>query len=90
VRDLRSGTTVSSRVLRIGGGTKTEPWRCRALVLGAARTARRGGLVRVHINAKDLTRSGPLQAVLDALDLAAHHGAVPTRYQLAMPQQQAA
>jgi len=90
VRDLRSGTALGSRVLGVGGGTKSEPWRCRALVLAAARTARRGGLLRVAIDAADLTRSGPRQAVLDALDLAAHHGAMPACYQLPVTRQRAA
>ncbi|MGZ4559816.1 MAG: DUF2334 domain-containing protein, partial [Mycobacteriaceae bacterium] len=83
VRDLRTGAVLRSRVLGVGGGNKTEPWWCRAMVMGAGRIARRGGLVRVSLDAKHLSRSGPRQAVLDALDLALHHGAVPQRYQLA-------
>ena len=90
VRDLRSGTALRSRVLEVRGTSRTEPWRCRALVMAAARTARRGGLVRVSIDAKDLARSGPRQAVLDALDLAVHHGAVPSCYHLPVARQQAA
>jgi predicted deacetylase len=94
VRDLQRASVIRSRVLgvtgRAGGsglgarenGT-TEPWWCRALVLGAGRTARRGGLVRIAVDAQHLGRSGPRQAVLDALDLALHHGAVPDRYRLA-------
>jgi hypothetical protein len=50
------------------------------MVLGAARTARRGGLVRIAVDAADLARSGPRQAVLDAVDIALHHGAVAVTY----------
>lgn len=93
VRDLQQGTVVRSRVLgvtgRAGGSglgasetSTTEPWWCRALVMGAGRTARRGGLVRIAVDARHLGRSGPRQAVLDAVDLALHHGALPDRYRL--------
>jgi len=87
VRDLRSGTVVRSRVLAHGGGERTEPWRCRAMVLTAGRIARRGGLVRLGVDAKHLPRSGPRQAVLDALDLAMHYGAVARCYELAAARQ---
>lgn len=81
VRDLRTGAVQVSRVLTVGGGGhRAEPWRCRAVVLAASRIARRRGLVRLHIDAKHLTGSGPHQAVLDALDLAMHHGARPSSY----------
>ncbi|GAB2934355.1 DUF2334 domain-containing protein [Rhodococcus aerolatus] len=76
VHDLTTGAHARSRVLGVGGGTRTEPWWCRALVLGAGRTARRGGLVRVAVDARHLG-PGPRQAVLDAVDLALHHGARP-------------
>jgi len=82
IRDFGTATMVHARVLEVGGGNRTEPWRCRAMVLGAGRTARRGGLCRVGIDARHLSRSGPRQAVLDALDLALHHGATPQTYQL--------
>ncbi|AOW93429.1 DUF2334 domain-containing protein [Rhodococcus sp. WMMA185] len=80
IHDLTRGMTVRSRVLRISGGSRAEPWWCRALVLAAGRTARRGGVVRVAITAKQLDSSGPRQALLDAVDLALHHGAQPTVY----------
>lgn len=94
VHDLSDGTVRRARVLgvtgRAGGSglgagesASTEPWWCRALVLGAGRTARRGGLVRVAVDARHLGRSGPHQAVLDAVDLALHHGARPGRYRTA-------
>ena len=93
VSDLEHASLVRSRVLgvtgRAGGSglgaaenTTTEPWWCRALVMGAGRTARRGGLVRIAVDARHLGRSGPRQAVLDAVDLALHHGAEPDRYRL--------
>ncbi len=84
IRDLATATMVHSRVLGVGlgGGNRTEPWRCRAMVLSAGRTTRHGGLCRVGIDARHLSRSGPRQAVLDALDLALHHGASPQTYQL--------
>jgi len=84
IRNLAAATMVHSRVLGVGlgGGSRTEPWRCRAMVLSAGRTTRRGGLCRVGIDARHLSRSGPRQAVLDALDLALHHGASPQTYQL--------
>jgi uncharacterized protein len=80
VRDLRSGIVHKGRVQGFGRGEKTEPWWCYALVLGAARQARRGGLVRLAVDAADLNRSGARQALLDAVDIAAHHGAVGVTY----------
>ncbi|HEY5853285.1 MAG TPA: DUF2334 domain-containing protein [Aldersonia sp.] len=70
VEHIVRGNTVRAKVLGIGEGQRAEPWRCRALVLGAARVARRGGLVRLAISAKQLGNPGPRQAVLDAVDLA--------------------
>ncbi|MBM4723083.1 hypothetical protein GS439_10690 [Rhodococcus hoagii] len=66
-----------SHVIGVGDGFRAEPWRCRAMVLGASRGARRGRLVRLAVSAKQLGRPGPRQAVLDAVDLALHHGATP-------------
>jgi uncharacterized protein len=79
--DLVRQVTVRARVLGIGGGFITEPWWCRTLVLSAERTARRGGVVRLAITAKQLRGSGPRQAILDAIDLALLHRATPTVYQ---------
>jgi predicted deacetylase len=81
VTDLTRQATVRARVLGIGGGFIAEPWWCRTLVLSAERTARRGGIVRLAITAKQLRRSGPRQAILDAVDLALMHRATPTVYQ---------
>jgi predicted deacetylase len=80
VRDLGTGTVHKGRVQGIGPGELAEPWWCYALVLGAGRQARRGGLVRIAVDAAVLDRSGPRQAVLDAVDLALHHGARPATY----------
>lgn len=75
VCDLTRGTARRARVLGIGEGFKAEPWWCRALVLGAGRTAKRGGLLRLAISAKQLANPGPRQAMIDAVDLALFHDA---------------
>lgn len=80
IHDLERDTAVRARVLGIGEGFKAEPWWCRALVMGAGRTARHDGLVRLAISAKQLGRPGPRQAMLDAVDLSLHHGAQPGVY----------
>ncbi len=79
--DLVRQTTVRTRVLGIGEGFLAEPWWCRTLVLSAERTARRDGIVRVAVAARHLRRSGPRQAMLDAVDLALMHQCVPAVYQ---------
>ena len=81
VTDLVRQNTVRARVVGIGGGFLAEPWWCRTLVLSAERTARRGGIVRLTITARQLHRSGPRQAILDAIDLSLMHQAAPTVYQ---------
>ncbi|MEW2014924.1 DUF2334 domain-containing protein [Rhodococcus sp. NPDC076796] len=75
IHDLDRDGTVRARVWGIGEGFKAEPWWFKALVLGAGRTARRDGVVRLAISAKQLGRPGPRQAILDAIDLSLHHGA---------------
>ncbi|HEY0804647.1 MAG TPA: DUF2334 domain-containing protein [Pseudonocardiaceae bacterium] len=84
VRDLHTGELLPGRVLGPGQapweGPHTEPWWCRAAVLGAARAARLGRLVRVAVPASGLARPGIASAVLDAVDIALHHGAQPTTY----------
>ncbi len=80
VTDLVRGGTVRSRVLGIGEGFLAEAWWCRTLVLSAERTARRNGVLRVAVAAKQLRRPGPRQAVLDAVDLAQLHRCEPTVY----------
>jgi predicted deacetylase len=80
VTDLVRHTTVRTRVLGIGEGFLTEPWWCRIVVMSAERIARRGGIVRIAVAARQLRKPGPLQAVLDAVDLASMHGCTPTVY----------
>ncbi|WP_189209100.1 DUF2334 domain-containing protein [Actinokineospora fastidiosa] len=78
VRELDTGVVHRGRALAVG--QRAEPWWCYALVQVAARTARRGGLVRVAADAADLARPGPRQALLDAVDIAVHLGAEPLTY----------
>ena len=80
ITDLVRQTTVRARVLGIGEGFLSEPWWCRMLVLSAERVARRGGVVRVAVAASHLRKPGPLQAMLDAVDLARLQGCEPTVY----------
>ena len=80
VTDLVTGATTRARVVGIGEGFVTEPWWCRTLVLSAERTARRRGVVRLAVTAKQLRKVGPRQAMLDAIDLALMHGCTPTVY----------
>jgi predicted deacetylase len=80
ITDLVRGQTVRSRVLGIGEGFLTEPWWCRTLVMSADRSARRGGIVRVAVAARQLRKPGPRQAMLDAVDLALMHGCAPAVY----------
>jgi predicted deacetylase len=81
ITDLVRQTTVRARVLGIGEGFLSEPWWCRMLVLSAERVARRDGVVRVAVAASHLRKSGPLQAMLDSVDLGLLHGCEPTVYQ---------
>jgi predicted deacetylase len=80
ITDLVRHTTARARVLGIGAGSLAEPWWCRTLVLSAERTARRGGVVRIAVSARQLNRSGPRQAMIDAIDLALMHGSTPAVY----------
>ena len=80
ITDLVRQTTTRARVIGIGAGFLTEPWWRRTLVLAAERVARRGGVVRIAVSAKQLSGSGPRQAIVDAVDLALMHHAIPTVY----------
>lgn len=80
VTDLVRGTTMRARVVGVGAGFLTEPWWCRTVVLTAERTARRAGVVRLNVSAKQLGRIGPRRAVLDAIDLALMHQCAPQIY----------
>ncbi len=90
VRLLREpGVEVRSRVLGFrAAGTRplgegraaAEAWRARVLLAEVARTARRGGLVRINVRAKDLRREERVTAALRAVDAALARGAVPLTY----------
>jgi len=80
VHELRSNQVYRGRVLGLAHGERVDPLWCRAMVLGAARTARRGALVRIAVDAADLARGGRRAALLDAVDIALHHGAHPSTY----------
>jgi hypothetical protein len=80
ITDLVRRTIVRARVLGIGEGFLAEPWWCRMLVLSAERVARRDGVVRVAVAASHLRKAGPLQAMLDSVDLALLHGCEPSVY----------
>lgn len=69
IHDLVRGSTDRGRALSIGEGFVADGWWCRALVAAAGRTAASGGLVRLNVSAKQLHRSAPRQALLDAVDL---------------------
>lgn len=83
-----AGTVVRARVLGFrgsGGDTArdrraAEAWRCRVLLAEVARTARRGGLVRIAVRAKDLRHPARRAAALEAVDVALTMGALPATY----------
>jgi predicted deacetylase len=62
-----------------------DAWRYGALVALAARTARRGGLVRIAAEADELSRPAARQALLDAVDAALAADAHPATYRAPMP-----
>ena len=81
VRDLRTGEVQRARVQKFDSSRqRTETIRCFALVLAAARAARRGGLVRIGADAADLARPGLRQALLDAVDVSLQNRAFGTTY----------
>lgn len=80
IRDLRTRAVHRARVQGFGFGERTEPWWCFALVMATARAARKGHVIRLAVDTADLTRAGPRQALLDAVDIALHHDATPTTY----------
>ncbi|WP_067886922.1 DUF2334 domain-containing protein [Nocardia vaccinii] len=80
VHDLERDVAQRSWVHGMGEGFRAEPWWCHALVMSAARTARRGGVLRLAVSAAQLGRPGPHQAVIDAVDLALFHDARPDVY----------
>jgi uncharacterized protein len=64
------------------GSADTEAWRHRSLVAAAARTGRRGGLVRIAAEAAELSRPAARRALLDAVDAALAVGARPGTYRV--------
>jgi predicted deacetylase len=82
VHDLDTGTVHRARVQDFTGQPQRgETVRCFALVLASARAAKRGGLVRLGVDAHALTRPGLRQALLDAVDVALENRAFGTTYQ---------
>ena len=63
-------------------GRRPRRGACRVLVAEVARTARRGGLVRINVRAKDLRHPPRRDAVLAAVDTALAGGAVPETYRM--------
>jgi hypothetical protein len=80
VRDLQRDTMQLGRVIGFGQGEHGLSWRCLAVVMSASRTARKGSLVRLAVDGSMLVRPGVLGALLDAVDIALHHSAVPATY----------
>jgi predicted deacetylase len=70
---------VRARVLGVRAVAGLELRGQRPLVVEAARAARRGGGVRIHVRAADLADPAP---VLAAVDAALAAGAVPTTYRI--------
>jgi uncharacterized protein len=59
---------------------RAESWRCRLLHAEAVRIARRAGVVRIGVRAKDLRRDGRVRTVLETVDAVLSAGAWPTTY----------
>ena len=70
VTDLVSDRTERARVLGIGSGFLTTPWWCRMVMVTTERIARRGGLVRLSVDARQLHKPVVTEAVLAAVDTA--------------------
>lgn len=81
IHDLRTGEVHRARVQEFTSRERTETVRAFALVLATARAARRGGLVRLGVDAADLARPGLRQALLDAVDVALENRAFGSTYQ---------
>jgi predicted deacetylase len=59
---------------------RAEAWRSRVLRTEALRVARRAGVVRIGVRAKDLRRPRRVETVLETVDAALAGGAWPTTY----------
>jgi len=87
-RVLGTGYLLGAGTVLGAGGVSpeaAEAWRHRSLVALAARTARRGGLVRIAAEAGELSRPAARQALLDAVDAALAAGARPATYRYPIP-----
>jgi predicted deacetylase len=71
---------VRARLFGFRGVAPTDAWRARLLFAETARTARRGGLVRIAVRGDDVRRPERLQAVLAAVDLVLAAGATGATY----------
>jgi predicted deacetylase len=80
VTDLMLDRTVRARVIGVGAGFLSAPWWCRMVVATSERIARRGGVVRLSVGARQLSEPGVVAAMLDAVDAAVGHGCRPERY----------
>lgn len=80
VTDLVLDHTVRARVIGVGAGLLTTPWWCRMVVATTERIARRHGVVRLSIGARQLKTPGVADAMLEAVDTALSHGCRPERY----------
>lgn len=89
-----SGPVLRSRLLTF---RRSDPWphsadrpagehrRARALEQAAARTAGKGGTVRIAVRAKDLRKQNRVDAVLRAVTAAVEAGAVPSVHRVLLP-----
>ncbi|MFC5951240.1 DUF2334 domain-containing protein [Pseudonocardia lutea] len=59
---------------------RAESWRCRLLHAEAVRIARRAGVARIGVRAKDLRRPDRVRTVLGTVDAVLAEGAWPTTY----------
>lgn len=85
VTDLVLGHTERARVIGVGAGFLAAPWWCRMVVATTERIARRGGLVRLSVGARQLNKPGVAAAMLEAVDSAMGHGCRPERYRWPQP-----
>ncbi|WP_206430439.1 DUF2334 domain-containing protein [Mycobacterium sp. P7213] len=85
VTDLVLGHTVRARVVGVGAGFLSAPWWCRMVVATSERIARRDGVVRLSVGARQLSKPGMAEAMLDAVDTALGHGCRPEPYRWPLP-----
>lgn len=80
VTDLVLDHAVRARVIGVGAGFLSAPWWCRMVVATSGRIARRDGVVRLSVGARQLAKPGVAEAMLEAVDTALGHGCRPERY----------